>query len=238
MRTMSWRATTLMIGCWMTTGCTAPTQNAQDFLSRVDHLVYGTQDLERTIDEWEDLLGVRARYGGQHVGQGTHNAVLALAPATYLEILAPDPNQSEPDHPRWLGIDGIAAPRMLTWAAKGRHLESIVSQAENDGIALGCVLSGSRNRPDGSVLAWKLTDPHRLLADGLIPFFIDWGDSPHPATSAPTGCALIALRAEHPNAIHVRKQLERLGLGLPVAEGAVPALIATIRTPQGIVELR
>jgi hypothetical protein len=37
----------------------------------------------------ERRFGVRAAGGGQHVGQGTHNRLLALGPATYLEIVAP-----------------------------------------------------------------------------------------------------------------------------------------------------
>lgn len=213
-------------------------RNAQVFLSRVDHLVYGTRNLERTIGELEGSMVVRAKHGGQHIGQGTHNAVLALGPATYLEILAPDPNQPEPDGPRWLGIDNVEAPHLVTWAAKGRRLKSIVAQATKKDIALGNVLSGSRNRTDGSVLSWKLTNPHQLIADGIIPFFIDWGDSPHPAAAAPRGCVLVALRAEHPLAAQARRQLEALHLNLPVLEGSSPALIATIRTPKGIVELR
>jgi hypothetical protein len=36
------------------------------FLSRVDHLVYATPDLNRGIDEIERLTGVRATPGGQH----------------------------------------------------------------------------------------------------------------------------------------------------------------------------
>jgi hypothetical protein len=46
------------------------------------------------------------------------------------------------------------------------------------------------------------------------------------------------LRSEHPNAAHVQKQLEALGLHLRVDAGPTPALIALIETPRGQVELR
>ena len=35
--------------------------------------------------------------------------------------------------------------------------------------------------------------------DGLVPFLIDWKDSPHPSASTPQGCTLVSLRGEHPD---------------------------------------
>ncbi len=207
-------------------------------MSRVDHLVYATPHLVSTVDELEKRLGVRATLGGQHPRQGTRNAVLALGPTTYLEILGPDPEQPEPDQPRWLGIDDLTAPRLVAWAAKESDLTSLVADARQKGIELGGVLSGSRRRPDGSVLTWQLTDPHCVVADGVVPFFIDWGDTAHPARSAAAGLELMGLRAEHPDVTSVRQILDRLGLELPLSTGSTPALIATLRTPRGIVELR
>ena len=75
-------------------------------LSRVDHLVYATPDLEFGLKKLEQKLGVRAAAGGAHPGRGTRNALIALGPATYLEVLAPDPGQPAPK-PRWFRIDEI-----------------------------------------------------------------------------------------------------------------------------------
>jgi len=82
-----------------------------------------------------------------------------------------------------------------------------------------------------------LTDPIRRRFDGIAPFFIDWGTSPHPAADLPQRCALIGLRAEHPEAEKVQAALAGLGLDLPVSTAGRPKLIATVRTPRGIVEL-
>ena len=47
-------------------------QNASaQLISRVDHLVYATPDLNRGVEKIERLLGVRATAGGQHPGSGT-----------------------------------------------------------------------------------------------------------------------------------------------------------------------
>jgi hypothetical protein len=209
-----------------------------EFLARVDHLVYATPDLNRGVEEIEKLLGVRATPGGQHPGRGTRNALIKLGPATYLEIIAPDPEQPAPEAPRPFGIDGLKESRLVTWAAKGVDLERLRDEAVRKSASLGEVTSGSRRRTDGVLLSWRYTDPRTVLADGLVPFFIDWGQSPHPAQTAAAGGSLVALRAEHPDAQRVQRLLSGLGIDLHVQAGAKPALIATIDTPRGIVELR
>src|SRR5262245_63175436 len=146
-----------------------------ELVERVDHPVYADSDLKRGVDEIGKLLGVRATPGGQHPGRGTRNALIALGPATYLEIIAPDPDQPPPKTPRPFGIDGLKESRLVTWAAKGVDLERLRDEAARKGARLGEVMSGSRRRPDGVLLSWRYTDPETVLADGLVPFFIDWG---------------------------------------------------------------
>ncbi len=216
----------------------AQTTGAADLLPRVDHLVYGTPDLKVAIEKLESLLGVRATPGGQHPGRGTRNALIALGPATYLEIIGPDPEQPKPDLPRTFGLDTLSEPRLVAWAAKETDLARLVSKAAGHGIALGGVIAGSRRRPDGVLLAWQYTNPRIVVAEGIVPFFIDWGKTPHPAASAAEGASLIDLRAEHPDPGRVQAVLGQLGLDLPVKKGPKPALAATINSPRGRVELR
>jgi hypothetical protein len=211
---------------------------AGGILGRVDHLVYATPDLQAGIDAIEKTVGVRATAGGQHPGLGTRNALVGLGPATYLEIIGPDPEQPKPPGPRRFGIDDLRSPRLLTWVAKGTDLESLFARARQSGIPLGVVTSGSRRRPDGVVLSWRYTDPNAVVADRLVPYFIDWGNSPHPALTAARGATLVGLRAEHPDVANVGKMLMQLGLELPVTAGPKASLIATIDGPKGRVELR
>jgi hypothetical protein len=186
----------------------------------------------------EGLLGVRATAGGQHPGLGTRNALVALGPSTYLEIIGPDPEQPRPEGARRFGIDGLKAPRLIGWVAKGSELELLSGQARKAGVGLGTVIAGSRKQPDGALLSWRYTDPEVVLEHRLIPYFIDWGSSPHPASTAPRGATLVAFRAEHPEAKRVQNVLRQLGLPLTVQPGPQPALIAIIEGRKGRVELR
>ena len=207
-------------------------------LDRIDHLVYATPDLTVGIDTAERLFGVRASQGGQHPGEGTRNALIALGPTSYFEIIGPDPDQPKPDRPRRFGIDDIKAPRLTTWVAKGTGLEKFASDAAAHGVNLGAAISGSRKRPDGVVLSWRYTDPRVVLADRLVPYIIDWGASPHPSVTAAQGVTLLTLRAEHPDAENVQKMLRQLGFDLAVTRGPKPALIATFDSPKDRVEIR
>jgi Glyoxalase-like domain len=208
------------------------------FLAKVDHLVFATPDLDTGIRTIEQLIGVRATPGGQHPGLGTRNALVSLGPSTYLEIIGPDPDQSAPKGPRRFGIDRLKGPTLVGWVAKATDLDRLVDTARERGVTLGAVMPGSRKRPDGVELTWRYTDPAVVIEHRLIPYFIDWGSSPHPALSAAPGGKLVALRAEHPDPARVSTKLKQLGLDLPVAPGPKAALIATLEGPSGRVQLR
>ena len=207
-------------------------------LPPVDHLIWGSRDLEREIERVDEWTGVRPVPGGRHPGEGTRNAIVGLGPGMYLELLGPDPEQPPLPRPRWLGLDTLVAPRLVTWAARSTDLERRAAAARAAGVPLGEVRASRRELSDGEVLSWRLTYPEPLPADGLVPFLIDWGDSPHPAASAPEGIRLVDLHAEHPDPAAITELLGHLGLELRVAAGPSPALVASLETPRGRVELR
>ncbi|MBS1716823.1 MAG: VOC family protein [Armatimonadetes bacterium] len=211
--------------------------NSQPLLSQVDHLVYATRDLDKTVVELEELMGVRATPGGQHPGRGTRNALISLGPSAYLEIIGPDPAQEIPPVRRWFSIDQLREPRIVTWAAKTNDVGAAVARAAGGGVQLGPVLEGSRQRPDGVKLSWQYTNPDMIVADGIVPFLINWGASPHPASGWKGEVTLLELKAEHPNPEQVRSQLQALGLVMPVDQAPRPGLTAILQTPNGRLDL-
>jgi len=205
----------------------------------VDHLVYVTADLEAATADLEARLGVRPAGGGVHVGRGTRNTLLGLGGDVYLELLGPDTEQAVQQPASRFP----ATPMLRTWAVKAPEIARSVASSRSRGYDPGEVQAMSRARPDGMLLEWHLTSGAGggLGTDGsvgLVPFLIDWGKTEHPALSTPAGCRLLSLRAEHPDPSAVLPSLEALGVTLEVSVGAQAALIATIETPTGTVELR
>ncbi|MEZ4415803.1 MAG: VOC family protein [Gemmatimonadota bacterium] len=207
-------------------------------LERVDHLVVAAPDLEQGVAWVEARLGARLLPGGRHPAWGTRNAVLPIGPSTYLEVIAPDPERSDPDLPSLFGIDRLREPGLVAWAAQGSDIEQTVSHLRERGVRLGEPRAGGRVRPDGSRLSWVLTDPAALDPDALLPFLIDWGESEHPAAFWDGQVRLMLLCAEHPDPPSLLSKLAALGLDMPVSRAPYASLVARLRCPAGEIELR
>lgn len=180
---------------------------------------------------------MRATPGGRHPDQGTRNALIALGPTAYLEVIGIDPDGAPPGRPRWFGLDELAAPRLVAWAAATDDLDAAVARARAAGVPLGEVLAGRRRRSDGSLLAWRFTDPRANLEGGVVPFLIDWAGSAHPARDAARGCQLVGLEARHPEPARAAAMLDAMGVELTVRGGPAPGLVARVRCPRGVVEI-
>ena len=206
----------------------------------LDHLAFATPDVQASVDELEARLGVRPSLGGHFEGRGVYNHLLSLGDGAYLEVIGPDPEQADHTGPRPFGIrDGIS-PGLVTWCAKsGAQIEEQVAAARERGVDVGEVRPLGRKLPDGTRLDWRLSvRPWPPLFNGLVPFLIDWGEAPHPSTTAQAGCRLASLHGEHPEAAAVGEALAGLGVELEVREAGAPALVAVIESEQGRLELR
>ena len=200
----------------------------------IDHLVYACANLERGMDEIEQLLGVRPVPGGRHPDFGTHNALLSLGPETYLEVIARDPDSTVSVPSALAELPDDQNSRLKTWVLRTEDIDQLAGIAIAAGINIGPVQSGSRDAPDGSKISWQLTDHNAMLMGGAFPFLINWGDTPHPTSTVPNGGELLNLLIEHPEADRVRDMLDVLGADLEVTHGADFKLVASVRTINGI----
>jgi hypothetical protein len=211
--------------------------HVESLFSVLDHLVYATPDLQTTVERLGTLFGVRPTIGGTHPAWGTMNALLALGPQMYLEIIGPDLAQPHPPERRPFNLDTLTHPHLATWVARGHNLPAVIEAARAERVDLGAICARSRQRPDGVWLTWSMTDLLTERESGLIPYFIHWGDTPHPAASAPKGCRLQQVHAIHPDAERLTRILQRLGLDLSVQPGPTAQLKAIIDTPNGLMHL-
>lgn len=203
----------------------------------LDHIVYAVPDLEAAVKDFHHRAGVRPAMGGKHEGLGTHNALVALGSAAYLELIAPDPEQDQPSVLPF-GLHGLTRPRIVTWAVKATRLADRVERARVHGYDPGFVIPMSRVEPDGFRMEWSLTFNTELTASGLVPFLIDWSECPNPAKSAPEGCHLREFYGRHPEPEKVRPMLDALGAELDIRKASVTGLVAVLSTRKGIIKLR
>lgn len=206
-------------------------------LVRLDHLVLAGPDLAVLSAEVSGRLGVRPAIGGRHVGRGTRNELAGLGPdgpgaGGYLELIGPDPDQPEPETPRPFGIDALPGPRLVTWAVRCTDLPAAIRAARAAGHDPGEAEGMQRARPDGVLLSWRLTP---TTPDGVLPFLIDWGSSPHPTEDLPDGIRLESLELTHPDPDRVRAVLAAWGLDGPGVrvDAGPPALRARLTGPAG-----
>jgi hypothetical protein len=206
-------------------------------VSVLDHLVYATPDVAATVDELERALGVRPSPGGRFEAFGAMNHLLAVGVGMYLEVIGPDPTVPEPAMPRPFGIDELPTPALVTWAARTDDIDAAVDRARAAGYDPGTVLPLSRAGADGALLEWRLTLRSEVAHDGLVPFLIDWGTSPHPSTTAVGSAELVEWRGMHPDPAGLRAALAAVEVDLPIERAEQPALVARLRGPAGEVTL-
>ena len=212
--------------------------------TRIDHLVVAARTLDEGYEMVRRTLGVEVPPGGRHEMMGTHNRVMALGDAVYLEIIAIDPALAPPHQPRWFALDDPAVraslaqrPRLLTWAVNCPDLDTLV---DNSALGLGVVTEARRDN-----LRWKvaLAEDGRMPAAGFLPLCIQWQVAGHPAAGmADHGCRLAGLTLHHNRPDWLRQVLATIGADTLVRIEALPDdqagyLSAEIETPSGVVTL-
>src|ERR1700719_1191471 len=101
----------------------------------LDHILLGCSDLQRGIDFVEQHVGVRAAFGGVHPGRATQNALLSLGTRRYLEIIAPDPQQSTATSELSAKLKKLSEPRLVGWAAHPGDLQVFAADLAKTAIA-------------------------------------------------------------------------------------------------------
>ena len=199
----------------------------------LDHLVYAAPDHDEAVYEVADRLGISPSLGGQHPGRGTRNSLLRLGMGTYLEIIGPDPEQPMPSEPRWFGVDALEKPHLVAWAVTVPDVALRIADARARGYDPGPIQSLTRMQPDGTILRCRLTPVRGGPLPGLIPFLVDWGDTPHPSVRASEGASLLEFWAESPRSEDVERKLRALNVALDLRPGEQARLIARLAGPGG-----
>lgn len=202
--------------------------------AQVDHILLGIDDLERGMDAFEQLTGVRPVYGGKHPG-GTHNALVSLGGGTYLEVLALQPGVPPPKE--YAGLEQLHTLTPIGWAVSSKDSAQLRDRLTAAGMPVTEANAGSRKTPAGATLSWQTFG----LKDNFdeAPFFIVWSaQTAHPSTTSPTGCKLLSWRIASPHQKNLEQLRRTLDLRhLDLADAPTTALRPSLSCPKGPVEL-
>src|SRR3954452_10926583 len=121
---------------------------------RLDHVIYGTADLDVAQRRIEAELGLDVLPGGHHVGQGSHNRIVPLGDG-YLELMAIDDPAEAATNPFGQALlEVLAVERLVGWAVLVEDIEAV---AERNGTPILTVrrdtLGASGTRGQGGVRA-------------------------------------------------------------------------------------
>jgi len=229
--------------------------------SQIDHLVVLASSLEAGVQWCEDTLGITPSAGGEHDKYGTHNRLFKIAtpqyPLAYFEIIAINPEAVIPKRlqvTRWFDMDDPVLqktvskqPRLVHFVSSTDDIKAARHVLRTQGIERGQIVHASRKSSKG-MLHWQITvreDGERLF-NGCLPTLIQWGKPDaadplrlHPRNSLPrSGVSLQSLTLHHPSAVKLKTAIYAVGLtGVEVVTGEAN-LVATLKTPKGLVQLQ
>lgn len=174
-----------------------------------DHLLYAGPDLDALTRQLKRLSGQAPSIGGRHLGFGTHNALVGLRSETYLELMAPDPDQDGGGFAD--DIEALTAAEMHAWCARTDDPDALEAaiEATGHGVTRHAM---SRETTDGDTLAWELLFAQDHDWAGAAPFFISWGSTPHPAAGLHGDQKLRRLAILQRDPEPLRSWLRELGL--------------------------
>jgi hypothetical protein len=137
--------------------------------TRIDHIVIGVRDLAHASAHYA-AAGFIVTPGGEHTGERrTHNALIAFADTTYLELIAyRDPDIPRGDDPWWQLL--TRGEGFLGFALRMEDASAEASALQSRGVSVRGPFTGGRERPDRQRVAWRTIEVER---SGPVPFLIE-----------------------------------------------------------------
>jgi hypothetical protein len=205
----------------------------------LDHVIIAVGDLDAAAAQLLDEHGLDSVFGGRHEGLGTANRIVPLG-ETYLELIGIDDPDAASENPFGRTVLRFAADGegLFAWAVA---TDDIVMRGRWIGSQPA---AGSRVRPDGTELRWRMAGLDGSMADRSLPFFLQWDSPPHEHPGRTPVAHRVDVKGitELEVAGQKTKIRNRVGgedLPLRVVDGERPGPVSvTIATAEGEVVLR
>ncbi len=139
-------------------------------LQQIDHLVIISPDLDIAVSRAEHA-GFTVVRGGTHANGVTHNALIAFADGSYLELISPTRPDLEGDH-RWFARLRHGGG-LVDFCLLSDGLEADITALRERGMDYSGPSELGRIRPDGERIDWLLGIPPGNVGESGWPFLIE-----------------------------------------------------------------
>ncbi|ASN07114.1 VOC family protein [Virgibacillus necropolis] len=151
----------------------------------LDHVVIAANNAEELSAQYGNQFTIKSIKGGQHNEWGTHNYLSYFSNDSYIEWLGTYDNEktTNSDNPLIKHLThvlekNIAGP--FQFALRTTQMDSYVEHFQKNDIPFVGPVNATREKPDGSIVKWRMLFPEYNYETEVLPFLIEW-DNPKEA---------------------------------------------------------
>ncbi|WP_051359516.1 VOC family protein [Paucisalibacillus globulus] len=148
----------------------------------LDHIVIAGKNAEEDSISYNKRYAVKAIKGGEHESWGTYNYLAYFSNQSYIEWLGVNDYEKakKSDNPLIQHLiytldQNKTGP--FQFALRTNQLDDYIRHFEENQIPYAGPYPGERQRPDGTMLSWRMLFPKYDIEEGTLPFLIEW-DNP------------------------------------------------------------
>lgn len=197
----------------------------------LDHIILGTNNLDRAVEDFKDMTGIKPVFVVSLNRVGTKSARIAFQlGATFLEIIGPDPKQATPTTDLAQALVDLPTSGMVPLHYAVRSSGTIEKKSwTTSNLTCDRVTMIAKDR--GQAWKWDMHIMEGHDEGGLIPYFVDWGDAHHASGRLPIVGELKKVQVQASSTSPVHKLLSVIS-GIDVSEGD-NLLKFTFTSPKG-----
>ena len=136
---------------------------------QLDHVILATSVRRSDAPRFPSAYGLDATPGGRHPGWGTENWIIPLGDS-YLELIAVVDESEARGNDFGRRILEAGEGDLIGWAVRPDDIDATAARL---GLRVG---EGSRTRPAGERIEWRMAGLEEAMERPWLPFFIEWRD--------------------------------------------------------------
>jgi Glyoxalase-like domain len=136
---------------------------------QLDHVIIAASASRPDAPRLPSAYGLDATPGGRHPEWGTANWIVPLG-ASYLELIAVADEREAQRNDFGRRILDASEGDLVGWAVRPDDIEATAARL---GLRVG---EGSRTRPSGERVEWRMAGLQEAMERPWLPFFVEWRD--------------------------------------------------------------